>query len=367
MHRHRLVVRTAAFTAVLLVATVGAAQASQPATLATVTGATVAFDPVSASPPGGVSSFVITAADGTAWLYASNGPTGIEAHTAADGVSWAKTSVSGLSFGVSDISVIPIGGGRYRAYLAYMPPTQPGVAPTPTQGCQTKYLKTAVSSDLRSWTAEAGGSFDIGCGVPQAVTSPTGETYLYFVSDGRQGGHGSRLAVSTDGSNFAIRGGLLVGEDNVDPSVIRLADGSWLMAYATFPKMVNGAFTGDGFQHVGLAASADGITWQRSPTYILNVKNTSHFDPTLLLLPDGRIRMYYSEMIGTGNIMMGTPVIRSAMLTLKPGSAAPAAAAAKPATKAAAKKMLTITCVKGTTTAKVTGTNPKCPAGYKKK
>lgn len=34
-------------------------------------------------------------------------------------------------------------------------------------------------------------------------------------------------------------------------------------------------------------------------------------------------------------------------------------------TKAAPKK--TITCVKGPLTKKVTGTNPKCPTGYKKK
>jgi hypothetical protein len=30
-------------------------------------------------------------------------------------------------------------------------------------------------------------------------------------------------------------------------------------------------------------------------------------------------------------------------------------------------KKTTITCVKGKTTKKVTGVNPKCPAGYKKK
>jgi hypothetical protein len=35
--------------------------------------------------------------------------------------------------------------------------------------------------------------------------------------------------------------------------------------------------------------------------------------------------------------------------------------------KASAKKKLTITCVKGKLTKKVTGTTPKCPSGYKKK
>lgn len=45
-----------------------------------------------------------------------------------------------------------------------------------------------------------------------------------------------------------------------------------------------------------------------------------------------------------------------------------ASASATPlATTTVAKKQITITCVKGKTTKKVTSTNPKCPAGYKKK
>ena len=37
------------------------------------------------------------------------------------------------------------------------------------------------------------------------------------------------------------------------------------------------------------------------------------------------------------------------------------------ADKAAARKKVTITCVKGKTIKKVTAANPKCPKGYKKK
>jgi hypothetical protein len=35
--------------------------------------------------------------------------------------------------------------------------------------------------------------------------------------------------------------------------------------------------------------------------------------------------------------------------------------------KAVAKKSISITCVKGKASKKVTGLNPKCPTGYKKK
>jgi hypothetical protein len=35
--------------------------------------------------------------------------------------------------------------------------------------------------------------------------------------------------------------------------------------------------------------------------------------------------------------------------------------------KAAPKKSSTLTCIKGKTSKKITGVNPKCPAGFKKK
>jgi hypothetical protein len=44
----------------------------------------------------------------------------------------------------------------------------------------------------------------------------------------------------------------------------------------------------------------------------------------------------------------------------------PTPVASAPA-KAIAKKSISITCVKGKTSKKVTGVNPKCPTGYKKK
>jgi hypothetical protein len=47
--------------------------------------------------------------------------------------------------------------------------------------------------------------------------------------------------------------------------------------------------------------------------------------------------------------------------------AAPTPSATPVATVTVAKKSVTITCVKGKTTKKVSGTSPKCPAGYKKK
>ena len=50
-----------------------------------------------------------------------------------------------------------------------------------------------------------------------------------------------------------------------------------------------------------------------------------------------------------------------------PAAAAPAASTPTTTTKSAAPKVSTITCVKGKTSKKVTGANPVCPAGFKKK
>jgi len=48
-------------------------------------------------------------------------------------------------------------------------------------------------------------------------------------------------------------------------------------------------------------------------------------------------------------------------------AAADKAAADKAAADKAVKKTTSIICIKGKLTKKVTGVNPKCPAGYKKK
>jgi len=55
-------------------------------------------------------------------------------------------------------------------------------------------------------------------------------------------------------------------------------------------------------------------------------------------------------------------VVQEVSATPSPSASATPAPSAKPVVK-----KLTITCVKGKTSKKVTAVNPKCPAGYKKK
>jgi hypothetical protein len=61
-------------------------------------------------------------------------------------------------------------------------------------------------------------------------------------------------------------------------------------------------------------------------------------------------------------------ILKRALLTWKEAAASPSPTptptVVNPATTA---KKTTITCIKGKITKKVTGVNPKCPIGYKKK
>jgi hypothetical protein len=62
-----------------------------------------------------------------------------------------------------------------------------------------------------------------------------------------------------------------------------------------------------------------------------------------------------------------SPTINVKLSQEKEVASTPSPSATPVATVTVAKKSVTITCVKGKTTKKVSGTSPKCPAGYKKK
>jgi hypothetical protein len=67
-----------------------------------------------------------------------------------------------------------------------------------------------------------------------------------------------------------------------------------------------------------------------------------------------------------GGFTFSTPSIKVKLSQDAPAPAPSASATPTPAAKAAAKK-ITITCVKGKTSKKVTAIKPTCPTGYKKK
>lgn len=210
-------------------------------------------------------------------------------YSSSDGQSWAEVSGASTPTGpYSDPSVVRLPDGSYRMYYAYRSGTGPGPA------CSGKELRYATSTDLIRWTAQSGTLLaDLGCGVPNVVY--TGSEYrLYYVRGGTGREHGTYMATSSDGLTWTPTDTLLTPKDFVDPSVVQLTDGSWLMFTADFPS---GKSSGPFFQKLYVGTSSDGITWDFTPTAPLFAAPTGQgaFDPDAVALPDGSVRIWWSQ------------------------------------------------------------------------
>jgi hypothetical protein len=87
---------------------------------------------------------------------------------------------------------------------------------------------------------------------------------------------------------------------------------------------------------------------------VVSASNSSQVATVLVSEKDGFIKLQ------ADNFTFSTPTIK---VKFTQDSAQPTATTPK----AASKKSSTLTCIKGKTSKKITGVNPKCPAGYKKK
>jgi hypothetical protein len=236
---------------------------------------------------------------------------------------------------------------------------------------------SSVSQNEKAW------------GVPDAVLLPDGRVRVYWVlSDQATGKPGlpesivSATSTDTTANSFVRDPGTRLTGGYVDTDILRAVDGDWVMMTSTGP--------GAGTQYLYMATSKDGLTWDVHPTPISS-SSESALDPTGYETGTNTWRIYYVSS-EPGMIVNRNYILKRAVLTWKEAvatptptptptptvsatptptptvtetpSASPVAVVAKPTTTA---KKTTITCVKGKTTKKVTGVNPKCPAGYKKK
>jgi hypothetical protein len=87
---------------------------------------------------------------------------------------------------------------------------------------------------------------------------------------------------------------------------------------------------------------------------VVSASNSSQVATVLVSEKDGFIKLQ------ADNFTFSSPTIK---VKFSQDSAQPTATTAK----AAPKKSSTLTCIKGKTSKKITGVNPKCPAGFKKK
>ncbi len=247
--------------------------------------------------PAGVSTEALRLSDGTVLAYVGT-MRGELAYRSSDGLSF--TQVSGRLPGGNDPAVVPLPDGRYRMYYTVC---------NPCSGADSgKEIRSAVSSDGLDWTPEAGTRLVMGTsrvgGVPDAVVLPDGRVRIYYLPS--LDNERIDSATSSDGLSFTPDPGDRLTGGYVDPAVVRLPDGSWLMLVSRTPREQ---------QRLFLARSADGLAWTVDPKPVLDPAGRANaLDPTLLPLPDGSFRVYYSAA-AAGQQLAGPYSVVSGVLT----------------------------------------------------
>jgi hypothetical protein len=254
----------------------------------------------------------------------------------------------------SDFTAITLPNGTRRAYFVET-----------TAGATTKSVSSAaclttactavgtstiaaaelvVSQNVKAW------------GVPDAVVTPDGKVRLYVVESPVEGNCTEKLAsyISADGITFTKEAGWrLENGISVDPEILRAKTGDWIMVLADGPGC------SDRVQKLYVATSNDGLTW--STPQKISSSDLSRLDPTGYEVSTNVFRIYYATA-PAGQGVNATYTIKRGTISIKQSSAE---VSITTGTTASAKS--TITCVKAKVTKKVTGVNPKCPSGYKKK
>jgi hypothetical protein len=254
----------------------------------------------------------------------------------------------------SDFTAITLPNGTRRAYFVENSPgastKSVSSAACSTAACTAVGTSTVaaaelvVSQNVKAW------------GVPDAVVTPDGKVRLYVVESPVEGSCTEKLAsyISSDGITFTKEAGWrLENGISVDPEILRAKTGEWLMVLADGPGC------SDGVQKLYVATSNDGLTW--STPQKISGSDLRRLDPTGYEVSTNVFQIYYATAVA-GALGDVTYTIKRGTIAIKQSSAEVAITGGKKETT-----KTTITCVKGKTTKKVTGVNPKCPSGYKKK
>lgn len=299
----------------------------------------------------GVSPHVEKVAGGDR-VWRSDGPSGTVVSLCTDaGSCTAETLTTASSGPINDFAVAQTPSGL-RAYFVQVDPrsNSKGVysAPCTTTDCLSigaatlTSAATQVSLDQRAW------------GVPDPVRLPDGRIRIYLVESPVAGKCTEKIAsyISTDGVSFNKEPGWRLEGGYVDTEMLRAKDGEWLMILADI------GCTASNNQKLFVSTSTDGLTW--SQPQVLTGAGESKLDPTGYEVSANVFRIYYSAG-GANNSF----VVKRATLRVKSAPAGGVGVTTTPKTTTPSSKSKTITCVKGKTVKKVTGT--KCPKGFSKR
>ena len=208
-----------------------------------------AAEPGARLPDGSGMPRVVGLPDGRVRLFFTSGG-GIKSATSADGLTFAvepgfRITAEAADFGsttaraTSGATVARLADGRYRMYFSDLP--RPGDPPG------NHLVKSAVSSDMLTWTMEPGVRLGTGAPVligsaehPFALPNPDGSVTLYHGKFGAEGGAPEGLYQSTSIDGLRFEHEMLAVFFGNDPDALRLADGTLLLYYGGFDPQVGG-------------------------------------------------------------------------------------------------------------------------------
>jgi hypothetical protein len=188
--------------------------------------------------------------------------------TDAGGLDFTSPAVAFKYAGdLTDPFVVRLASGKYRMYVH-----------TPSA------ILSATSSDGFAFTLDDGERTRAG-GVPGALVLKDDSVRLFVC------GGGIMSLQSQNGLDFAPESGVRIqtpftGKLAADPSPIKCIDGKYRMAYKIRPSGVSGPEVDE----VHLAVSPDGLHWTPGAGSI-----AIGSVPTMIELPDGRLRIYYVD------------------------------------------------------------------------
>ena len=280
-------------------------------------------------------------------VWRADGAQGTVASDCNDAGVCSPVSLSGrLGF---DFTVVTFPNGSKRAYFKDMDPQSQQVysAPCLDANCTGIGTRTATTEEMKVPTSTKA------WGVPDAVLLPDGRVRIYIVESPVIGKCLEKVAsyISTDGISFIKEPGWRFENGYVDTEILRAKANDYVMIMADI------ACTPSRKQQLFVSTSKDGLSW--SAPEMLTTPGLFGLDPTGYESSNGVFRIYYTKFPETKG---GEYVLGRATLTLTAAeSKAPAVATPSSGTKKS------ISCVKGKTTKKVSGMNPKCPKGFKLK
>jgi hypothetical protein len=303
----------------------------------------------------GVSPHVEKVANGDR-VWRSDGPVGTAVSLCPDAGSCVSETLTSPGGGpINDFSVAQTASGL-RAYFKRVEPqdNKQAVYSAPCLAADCLSIGTAtlttedmkVSQDIKGW------------GVPDPVRLPDGRIRIYNVESPVQGKCTEKIAsyISTDGISFTKEPGWRLEGGYVDTEVLRVKDGDWVMILADI------ACTASNNQKLFVTTSTDGLKW--AEPQVLTGPGEFKLDPTGYEVSTNVFRIYYAA----GDPRNGNMVIKRGSLRIKSTPAGGVGVTSTPkvtTTTSKATTTKTITCVKGKTVRKVTGTT--CPKGFKKK